>query len=175
MTYVDREWYKAQSKVYFWLYNNLPVKRAGYCAPYDFYTPNGTHIEAKWSPFSVVNELVGGPQKAWKFSIQRHGELNESVVDFYVFRLDVTSELKPIGISRPIYLVVRSPIGTHTITITAKDLLTGRWAHCVDNWRAIEAFDKAKGDNLDTSTMLAPARPPLLKVTAPRGKKSAKR
>ena len=173
MTYADRDWYKAQSKVYQWLWNRLKrkIKRAGYCAPYDFFTPNGTRIEAKWSPFVVLNELVGTSQKGWKFSIQRHGELTESQVDFYVLRLDISEELHSLGIARSLYLVIRAPIGTHTLTITTKDLFSGRWAHCFDNWQAIKSFDEVRGNNLDTSKIIEPARPPLLRVTAPRGKK----
>lgn len=86
----------------------------GYYAPYDFLVDGKWRIEFKYGfPQNPKGNLLH-----WRFNIHRHGKLKEEC-DFYVFRLlDVPYSKAAIN------LLVRSPIGRKTFSISFRQLLS---------------------------------------------------
>ena len=66
----------------------------------------------------------------WHFPIARHGELNESEVDFYIFAL------RGMAKRARVYVILPAPIGKTGLCMSMRSLLT-RYARFIDNWDAI--------------------------------------
>lgn len=145
MSYKDSDWYKAQERVYQWLKNHkIRVYHAGFFSPFDIHTAAMTRIDVKWSRYQTINENMGSKQKGWKFVLHKQGHIDESQVDFYVCLCDVNDELTEIGILRPFYLVIKTPVNKFNIAVTTRDLLAGRWVTNFDNSGLIKEFDATK-------------------------------
>lgn len=88
---------------------------------------NDARIEAKYTTLNREGE--------WRFNIHRHGILDESGVDVYVFCLDGV----PGG--NPLYLVLPAPIGSPTMVFSVHSLVKKYYPH-VENWEIIRRFKK---------------------------------
>jgi hypothetical protein len=139
-----KDWYKAQGVVRSWLLvsHNLKVIAADYYAPFDLFTPRGTRIEVKFSPFRMHKgeNLRNGKQPRWFFNIHRHNNLEESNVDFYVLVCQPNDLTSAVGMDINIYLVVPAPIGRSTLGISMRTLLM-KYGPFVDAVDAIRRFD----------------------------------
>jgi hypothetical protein len=112
---IIQESHEAEDKVYDLLRSNgIKVIRSNYKSPYD-YLYEGKRIELKHSKGTM--RLDG--HTIWKFNIHRHGVLDESQVDFYIFRLENVPEF-----SYAIHLVIPAPLGSATLEITLRSLIT---------------------------------------------------
>jgi hypothetical protein len=143
MAYSDREWYKAKRRVANWLTKRgVSVAHAGQGCDFDLFTPKMTRIKVRWGMCGEIE--FKQPRQGWVIDIHRSGLLRENDVDFYVLLLDVTESLRTIGIHKPIYVVLRSPLRKPVLTITTRHLITGEWAGRIDNWKLIKEFDGKK-------------------------------
>lgn len=80
--------------------------------PWDV-TCNGKRVELKAASFT---------KNFWRFNVHRHGRMNESPVDFYVFRLEAAPAIL-LG-KAAIHLVLPAPLETPTVAISPRSLLT---------------------------------------------------
>jgi len=143
VAYDDTDWNKAQSRVAQWLRNRgLSVKHAGYFSPFSLFTPKMTRIGVRWSAYKQIE--YDQPQMGWKICFGNNALSRDRQVDFYVFFLDIDPALSQFGIKRPLFLVLRAPLQRRSLAISVQNLLTGKWAKDIDNWRAIQEFDEAK-------------------------------
>lgn len=109
-----------QSLAVEWIRRQFPaavVTPAEYCAPFDVVV-NGRRIEIKSANFS-------SNRGAWSFNIHRHGKLDESQVDYYLFRLNLVD--RP-----PEHMLFPAPIGLYVAYIYATNLDRCRAASCTD-------------------------------------------
>lgn len=86
--------------------------------PFDVLVDGKIRIEVKSASMNRHGE--------WKFNIHRHGVLDESEVDFYVFRLDGIPH-HPNGA----HLMAKAPLGTKVFRVSIRSLLTGVHNHLV--------------------------------------------
>jgi hypothetical protein len=89
----------------------LETSYAGYYSPFDL-AVNGWRVEVKTGDIDADGE--------WGFNIHRHGKLDESHVDFYVFVLNGMPYLKG-----SLFMVRDAPIGTKTMRVSVRTLLAG--------------------------------------------------
>jgi len=97
------------------------VRSAGYYCAWDFYV-NDLRVEVKTARYS---------RKTWKVNIHRHGKLKEDV-DVYIVRLEGCPLFKAA-----IHLVIPAPLGTKTLQITPRSLITvwAQYFNAVENLR----------------------------------------
>lgn len=112
----------------------ITFKRNGYYHHWDATTDTGARLEFKASTWSYETGQ-------WSFNIHRHGKLDESQVDFYVLRLESTGIAKAFLGQAAIHLVIPAPIGTPTIFITPRSLLT-RYAKYFNQVEQIRNFKR---------------------------------
>lgn len=91
------------------------VKACSYDHPFDLMV-NGRRVEVK----AAMPSLREGKYQytVWHFNLHRHGVLSESLVDFYVLRLDGVPDFKAA-----IHLVIPAPVKRKTISITLRSLI----------------------------------------------------
>ena len=99
--------------------------------PFDALTRSGLRLEIKSGEYSVKH-------KSWTLTIARGAagrkRLTEHLVDFYIF---VLKGHPSMGLNRkPIYLIVPSPLGKHTVHLTLRQLF-GKWHSAIGNWPLI--------------------------------------
>lgn len=130
---------KSEAKVAAWLKRfGYAVSQTPYGCPFDLLV-NGWQCEVKHATPSEEGK--------WKFNIHRHGELNESFVDFYIFSLDGVPFSK-----QSVYVLKKAPMGVKTIEMSFRTLM----------------MEHAEG--LDTPTMLQNPKPNApLKFAGPNG------
>lgn len=103
----------SEKKVEAWLRGHgLRVERRQYNSPHDMLV-NGKRVEIK-----TARKRLDG---VWAVNIHRHGKVDETGTDFYIFRLE-----RIPGFKYAIHLVVPSPVATPTINFSLRSLLT-RW------------------------------------------------
>ena len=113
-------------------------KRAAYNSPWDV-SCGDARVEIKASVFNG---------KHWLFNIQRHGKLNEGLVDFYILRLENSPTL--FG-KYAIHLVVPAPLKTQTIVVSPRSLLT-RYAIHFNRFDLIRDFKCRPKKNIEDAT-----------------------
>jgi hypothetical protein len=116
------------------------VRRAGYYAPFDLYTPRGTRIEVKSSEFRAGKS---SNNTGWIFNIHRHGKVNNDSVDFYVLRAEPGKFSRVLGFRYAFYLIIpaREMGKRATIVVSVRSLLT-RYARHFGRFDLIKEFDK---------------------------------
>ena len=143
MAHTDKKWSKAQQDVASWLRGKgLTIKHTGEFGDFNLCTPKMTRIRVRWAAYKQI-EYEQDP-RGWKVSLTNNGTVNERNVDFYVLVLNSDPALQELGIKKPIYVVLRSPVKRTVLTINIRHLLSGRWSTNFDNWQAIKEFDDAK-------------------------------
>ena len=135
-------WYRAQYTTNAALRKfGVKCRYASYNAPFDLYTLKGMRLEVRWTQFRKARSYVG-----WKFTMHRHGRLQNETCDFYVLRCEVTGPLVDldIGHGNSFYIIIPSrEVTVKTITVRLLGLFKGDWAKQVDNFRQLVDFDKA--------------------------------
>lgn len=82
---------------------------SSYTSPYDLLV-NGKRVEVK----ACARRESGD----WSFNIHRHGVLDESQTDVYIFRLENVPEF-----SYAVHLLIEAPLETPTINISLRSLV----------------------------------------------------
>jgi len=143
MAHVDEKWSEAQRKVAEWLRSKgLVIKHAGEFGDFNLCTPKMTRIRVRRAAYKQI-EYEQEP-RGWKVSLTNGGVMNQRNIDFFVLFLEVSDDLKVIGITRPLYVVIPSPMKQTVVTITTRHLLSQKWKTCLDNWQVIAEFDEKK-------------------------------
>ena len=93
--------------------------RMPYHSPFEFLVNNKRVV--------VKEANRASNQMHWRLNIHRHGKVDESEVDVYLFRL-----LDVPGFSSSVYLMMPAPIGAPSVTISLRSLIQ-RYAKYVDN------------------------------------------
>ena len=119
---------------------------ADYFSPFDLYTPNGTRLEVKWSPFGVIARKCSrysNGRRGWQFNIHRHGNIDNGNVDFYILVCQPSQELVKIGFGTPIFLVVQSPITIPVVRLSLRTMLM-KWGAKANAVEPLKAFDATR-------------------------------
>jgi hypothetical protein len=92
------------------------TKRMKYACEFDLLVDDIWRVEVK----TAKPQKRSGEQSTWKFNLHRHGKLLENT-DWYILRMEDVPFTK-----RAIHLLLRSPVGKPSITVTLRGLLNGK-------------------------------------------------
>lgn len=98
------------------------AKRMPYNSPFDLLVNNSLRVEVKYARPS--------DGWLWRINFHRHGELDETNVDFYVVMLDGI----PGFAKKAMFLVFPAPAAVKSMTFTFATLLRKHHRH-IDNWK----------------------------------------